>query len=91
VEVYRSLIPASCMVLAMVKASSYGSGAVKMAQYLQKIGINYFFVSLCRHTQTMARSCLDTKLNYFFFLICCFQKLLNGGIKVKDYFQFKDV
>jgi hypothetical protein len=60
-------------------------------QKTKKIGINYFFVSLCRHTQTMARSCLDTKLNYFFFLICCFQKLLNGGIKVKDYFQFKDV
>ena len=45
VEVYRSLIPASCMVLAMVKASSYGSGAVKMAQYLQKIGINYLGVA----------------------------------------------
>ena len=45
VEVYRSLIPTSCMVLAMVKASSYGSGAVKMAQYLQKIGINYLGVA----------------------------------------------
>ncbi len=45
VEVYRSLIPHSCMVLAMVKASSYGSGAVKMAQYLQKIGINYLGVA----------------------------------------------
>lgn len=45
VEVYRSLLPASCRVLAMVKASSYGSGAVKMAQYLQKIGINYLGVA----------------------------------------------
>jgi alanine racemase len=45
VEVYRSLIPASCMVLAMVKASSYGSGAIKMAQYLQKIGVNYLGVA----------------------------------------------
>ena len=45
VEVYRSLIPANCMVLSMVKASSYGSGAVKMAQYLQKIGINYLGVA----------------------------------------------
>ena len=45
VDVYRSLIPASCMVLAMVKASSYGSGAVKIAQYLQKIGINYLGVA----------------------------------------------
>ena len=45
VEAYRSLIPTTCMVLAMVKASSYGSGAVKMAQYLQKIGINYLGVA----------------------------------------------
>ncbi len=45
VEVYRSLLPVTCMVLAMVKASSYGSGAVKMAQYLQKIGINYLGVA----------------------------------------------
>jgi len=45
VDVYRALLPTSCMVLAMVKASSYGSGAVKMAQYLQKIGINYLGVA----------------------------------------------
>lgn len=45
VDVYRSYIPPTCLVLAMVKASSYGSGAVKMAQYLQKIGINYLGVA----------------------------------------------
>ncbi len=45
VDVYRSYIPPSCLVLAMVKASSYGSGAVKIAQYLQKNGVNYLGVA----------------------------------------------
>ncbi len=45
IEVYRAYLPHSCNILAMVKASSYGSGAVKIAQYLQKIGINYLGVA----------------------------------------------
>ena len=45
IDVYRAYLPTSCKILAMVKASSYGSGAVKIAQYLQKIGINYLGVA----------------------------------------------
>jgi alanine racemase len=45
IEVYRTYIPNTCKILAMVKASSYGSGAVKIAQYLQKIGVNYLGVA----------------------------------------------
>ena len=45
VDLYRSLLPKECMILAMVKASSYGSGAVKMAHFLQNNGINYLGVA----------------------------------------------
>lgn len=45
IDVYRTYLPTSCKILAMVKASSYGSGAVKIAQYLQKIGVNYLGVA----------------------------------------------
>ena len=45
VDYYRSLIPKSCNILAMVKASSYGSGAIKMAQFLQNNGVNYLGVA----------------------------------------------
>jgi alanine racemase len=45
IDVYRAYLPTSCKILAMVKASSYGSGAVKIAQYLQKIGVNYLGVA----------------------------------------------
>jgi len=45
IDIYRSRIPDACRILAMVKASSYGSGAVTMARYLQKIGINYLGVA----------------------------------------------
>lgn len=45
VDYYRSLLPKTCNILAMVKASSYGSGAIKMAQFLQNNGINYLGVA----------------------------------------------
>lgn len=45
IGVFRGLIPGSCKMLAMVKASSYGSGAIKMAQYLEKIGVEYLGVA----------------------------------------------
>ena len=45
IDIFRQLIPGTCKMLAMVKASSYGSGAVKIAQYLEKIGIEYLGVA----------------------------------------------
>ena len=45
IGIYQSFLDHSCKILVMVKAASYGSGAVKMAQYLQQIGIHYLGVA----------------------------------------------
>ena len=42
---YRNLINPSCKLLIMVKASAYGSGAEKMAEYLEKNGVEYLGVA----------------------------------------------
>jgi alanine racemase len=42
---FRSLLRPECKVLVMVKASSYGSGAEKMAEYLEKNGVHYLGVA----------------------------------------------
>lgn len=44
-EVYRSKIEDKVMVLAMVKAQSYGGGIIEMAQFLETQHINYFGVA----------------------------------------------
>ncbi len=41
----RSYIRKECNLLVMVKASSYGSGAVKIASFLEKNGVNYLGVA----------------------------------------------
>jgi len=56
IEVFRHLIPGSCKMLAMVKASSYGSGAVKIAQYLEKIGIEFLGVAYADEGVELRRS-----------------------------------
>ena len=42
---YKSLVPIGTKLLVMVKASSYGSGAEKMAQFLEKSGVDYLGVA----------------------------------------------
>ncbi|MGV3631226.1 MAG: alanine racemase [Bacteroidota bacterium] len=42
---FRSLLRPECQVLVMVKASSYGSGAEKMAEFLEKNGVHYLGVA----------------------------------------------
>jgi alanine racemase len=42
---YRSLLDSKTMILAMVKAQSYGGGIVEMAEFLQTEKINYFGVA----------------------------------------------
>jgi alanine racemase len=42
---YRSLLDTKTMILAMVKAQSYGGGIVEMAEFLQTEKINYFGVA----------------------------------------------
>ena len=41
----RSYLHKTCNLLVMVKASSYGSGAVKIASFLEKNGVNYLGVA----------------------------------------------
>ncbi len=42
---YRNLIEPSTKILIMVKAASYGSGAVKMGEFLEKVGVDYLGVA----------------------------------------------
>ncbi len=42
---FRNSIAKDCKILVMVKASSYGSGAEKMAEYLEKNGVEYLGVA----------------------------------------------
>lgn len=42
---YRNLIKPTTQILVMVKAAAYGSGAMKMSEYLQKVGVDYLGVA----------------------------------------------
>ena len=45
VEVLRSILPHGCELMAVVKANAYGHGDVKIARYLNKIGVVSFAVA----------------------------------------------
>jgi alanine racemase len=45
ISFFRNHLAANTKLLSMIKASSYGSGAVKIAQYLQQIGVEYIGVA----------------------------------------------
>lgn len=45
IQTLKSRIPNEVKILSMVKASSYGSGAEKLAQYLERIGVSYLGVA----------------------------------------------
>jgi Alr-MurF fusion protein len=45
INVYRSLLDKNTKVMAVVKASGYGAGAIKLAEHFQKIGIDYLSVA----------------------------------------------
>ena len=45
ISYYKSKIPSETKVLAMVKASSYGSGIDEVGKYLERIGIDYLGVA----------------------------------------------
>ena len=44
-EVYKARLPKNVKLLAMVKADAYGTGAVRVAQFLNQNGINYLGVA----------------------------------------------
>lgn len=45
INVYRSFLTRNTKVMAVVKASGYGAGAIKLAEHFQKIGIDYLSVA----------------------------------------------
>ena len=45
INVYRSFLTTNTKVMAVVKASGYGAGAIKLAEHFQKIGIDYLSVA----------------------------------------------
>ena len=45
INVYRSFLDKNTKVMAVVKASGYGAGAIKLAEHFQKIGIDYLSVA----------------------------------------------
>lgn len=45
IETYKQKLDPATMILVMVKASSYGSGGVRIAKYLERIGVHYLGVA----------------------------------------------
>jgi len=45
IVVYRSLLKPETKVMAVIKASGYGAGSVKLARHLEKNNVNYFSVA----------------------------------------------
>ena len=56
---FHSLLPPGCKVLIMVKASSYGSGGEKMADFLQKNGVDYLGVAYADEGIELRRSGIE--------------------------------
>jgi alanine racemase len=47
IQVVRRLLPATCQILAVVKADAYGHGAVPLARVAQQQGVAYLGVARC--------------------------------------------
>jgi alanine racemase len=45
IETFKNKLDSATKILVMVKASSYGSGGVRMAKFLERIGVNYLGVA----------------------------------------------
>ncbi|MCC6702775.1 MAG: alanine racemase [Fluviicola sp.] len=45
INLYKNRLPKHVQLLAMVKAASYGSGAERVAPFLEQLGVNYFGVA----------------------------------------------
>lgn len=45
INVYRSYLKPTTRLIAVVKASGYGAGAIKLAEHFQKVGIDYLSVA----------------------------------------------
>ncbi len=57
---YKSQIPADVRMVAMIKASAYGCGAVEVARTLQASGIDYFAVAVVDEGAALRKAGVDT-------------------------------
>ena len=59
---YKSKLSANTMILAMVKAQSYGGGIVEMAEFLESEHINYFGVAYADEGSTLRQNNISTPI-----------------------------
>jgi alanine racemase len=59
---YKSCLPPTCKMLVMVKAASYGSGSIEMAQFLSKEGINYLGVAYADEGVELRKAGIQTPI-----------------------------
>lgn len=62
ISFYQSRLPKDVKILAMVKASSYGSGAEKVAPYLQRAGISNFGVAFADEGVELRKSGITSSI-----------------------------
>ena len=61
-DILRAKINKNTMLLAVVKAFAYGSDAVKIAQFLEELGVNYFAVAYVNEGVLLRKSGIKTPI-----------------------------
>ena len=61
-KIIRAKINKSTMLLAVVKAFAYGSDAVKIAKFLEELGVNYFAVAYVNEGVLLRKSGIKTPI-----------------------------
>lgn len=61
-DILRAKINKNTMLLAVVKAFAYGSDAVKIAQFLEELGVNYFAVAYINEGVLLRKSGIKTPI-----------------------------
>ena len=64
-QIFKSYIPESTMVMAVLKAEAYGSGSVPMAHFLSDKGVNYLGVALIDEAIKIRESGIETPIMIF--------------------------
>ena len=64
-HVYRSFLKAETKVMAVIKASGYGAGSVKLAKHLEKNTVNYFAVAFMDEGIELRKGGIETPIMVF--------------------------
>ncbi|MEZ4908361.1 MAG: bifunctional UDP-N-acetylmuramoyl-tripeptide:D-alanyl-D-alanine ligase/alanine racemase [Saprospiraceae bacterium] len=62
---YRSILSKTTKIMAVIKASGYGSGAIKMAEQLQKTGIDYLSVAFFNEAMELRKAGINLPIMVF--------------------------